>query len=199
MLIEHRGAQPRVDASAYVAPNAVLSGAVIVGPHASLLFGVVLTDDGGPIEIGPECVIMEHAVIRGTPRHPTRLGRSVLVGPHAHLTGCVVEDDAFLATGVTVFNGATIGRGAEVRVNGVVQINTEVPPDTTVPIGWVAVGRPAQCFPPGEHDRIWAVQARMDFPGTVWGVDRSVAPGEITRRYARALARHHADDRVGDG
>jgi len=196
VLIEHRGARPQIDETAYVAPNAVLSGAVSVGPNTSILYGAVLTADGGPVEIGPDCVVMENAVIRGTPRHPARLGRRVLVGPQAHLTGCVVADDAFLATGVTIFNGASIGEGSEVRIRGIVHVNTEVPPGTTVPIGWVAVGRPAQLFPPAEHERIWEVQRTMDFPGTVWGVERTVPKGERTRRYARALRRHHGGDRV---
>lgn len=199
MLIEHGGDRPSVDPSAYVAPNAVPSGAVSVGPNTSILFGAVVTADGGPVDVGPDCVVMENAVIRGTPRHPVRLGRGVLVGPHAHLSGCVIADDVFLATGTTIFNGATVGRGSEVRVNGVVHVNSEVPADTTVPIGWVAVGKPAQLHPPGDHERIWEVQRRMDFPGTVWGVERSVPQGERTRRYAAALGRHHATDRVLEG
>lgn len=198
MLIEHGGIRPRVHASAYVAPNAVLSGAVTVDANTAILFGAVITADGGPVDIGPECVIMENAVIRGTPRHPVRLGRRILVGPHAHLTGCLVDDDAFLATGVTVFNGASIGARAEVRINGLVHVNTEVPAGVTVPIGWVAVGRPAHLLPPNEHERIWDVQRTLDFPGTVWGVDRSVPSAERTRRYAHALRRSHAGDRVLD-
>lgn len=195
MLIEHRGSRPRVDESAYVAPSAVLSGAVTVGPNTAILFGAVITADGGAVDIGPDCVIMENAVIRGTPKHPVRLGECVLVGPHAHLSGCEVADEVFLATGVTIFNGASIGSGSEVRINGIVHVNSEVPPETTIPIGWVAVGQPARLFPPGEHEQIWAVQRTMDFPGTVWGIDRSVPKGERTRRYARALCRYHANDR----
>jgi carbonic anhydrase/acetyltransferase-like protein (isoleucine patch superfamily) len=48
---------------------------------------------------------MEQAVLRGTARHPVRLADHVLVGPHAHLTGCTVEDSVFVATGACVFNG----------------------------------------------------------------------------------------------
>ncbi len=196
MLIEHRGASPRVDESAYVAPNAALSGDVTVGPNSSVLFGAVITADGGPVVVGPDCVIMEHAVVRGTPKHSAVLGARVLVGPHAYLSGCSVADDVFLATGVTVFNGASIGTEAEVRINAVVHVNTTVPSDTTVPIGWVAVGSPAQLFPPGEHAAIWAIQRTLDFPGTVWGADRSTPKGELIRSYARALAAHHANDVV---
>ncbi len=199
MLIEHRGKRPRVHESAYVAPTATLSGDVVVGPDCRVMFGAVLTADGGPVEIGAQCIIMENAVIRGTPKHPARLGDHVLVGPRAYLTGCTIADDVFLATGATVFNGTEIGARAEVRINGTVHLMSRLPPDTTVPIGWVAVGDPAEIRPPNEHDEIWAIQETLDFPGVVFGLARA-APGEslmpeMTRRYARALARHK-DDRI---
>lgn len=196
MLIEHRGMHPQVHESTYVAPNAVLSGDVTVGPNCSILFGAVITAEGGPVEIGSDCVIMENAVIRGTPGNAALIGARVLVGPHAHLSGCSVGDDAFLATGVTIFNGADIGEGAEVRINGIVHVNSSVAPRGTVPIGWVAIGNPGKIFPPSEHDAIWEIQRTMDFPGTVWGVERSVPKGERTRRYAHSLARHHREDHV---
>ena len=194
MLIKHRGARPDVHESTYVAPTAVVSGDVVVGPDCSILFGAVVTSEGGPVELGQGCVIMEHAVVRGTPKNPTQLGARVLVGPHAHLTGCSVEDDAFLATGSTVFNGAKVGRGAEVRINAVIHVNATLPPETVVPIGWVAVGTPARVLPPQEHDAIWQVQRESDFPGTVFGVSRDRPQGETTRRYAAAMRDSHAGD-----
>jgi carbonic anhydrase/acetyltransferase-like protein (isoleucine patch superfamily) len=198
MLLEHAGHRPVIDPSAYVAPTATLCGNVRVGPDARVLFGAVLTADGGPVEIGAGAIVMENAVLRGTRRDPLRLGRHVLVGPGAYLTGCTVEDDAFLATGSRVFNGALIGTRAEVRINGVVHLRTVLPPDATVPIGWVAVGDPARLFPPGDHEGIWAVQKELDFPGYVFGLPRpaegqSIMP-EVSRRYGRALGRH-GDDR----
>lgn len=197
MLIEHQGKRPRVHETAYLAPNAALCGEVTVGADCRVLFGAVLTADGGPVELGERCIVMENAVIRGTPRHPVRLGDHVLVGPRAYLTGCTVEDDAFLATGATVFNGARIGARAEVRINGTVHLRTRVAAGATVPIGWVAVGDPAEIRPASEHDAIWAVQEKLDFPGTVFGL-APAGPGEtimpeLTRRYARFLARHKSD------
>ncbi len=199
MLIEHCGARPIVDESAYVAPNAVLSGDVVIGANCAVLFGAVITADGGTVRIGSDCVVMENAVVLGTPRHATVLGTRVLVGPHAHVTGCSVADDVFLATGVAVFNGAKIGQRTEVRINGVVHVNSVVPPDTTVPIGWVAVGTPARIFAPHEHDSIWEVQRGMDFSGTVFGVPRTKPQGETTQRYARALRDRHSSDVVLGG
>lgn len=201
MLLEHRGKYPRIHASAYVAPTAVICGDVTIGEHSRILFGAVLVAEGGPVEIGASCIIMEQAVIRGTPRHPTRLGDHVLVGPHAHLTGCTIEDNVFLATGTAVFNGARIGAQAEVRINGVVHVEARLLPNAVVPIGWIAVGNPAQILPPQEHDRIWSAQGPANFPLTVFGLERapareSIMP-EVTRRYAKALGRHQ-EDRILD-
>ncbi|HEX9235636.1 MAG TPA: gamma carbonic anhydrase family protein [Actinomycetota bacterium] len=201
MLIEHRGERPSIHPSAWVAPTAVLCGDVTVGAGSRVLFGAVLAAEGGPVQIGRRCVVMENAVLRGSRRHPVRVGDHVLIGPRAYLTGCTIEDRVFLATGATVFNGAVVERGAEVRVNGVVHIRSRVGRAWSVPIGWVAVGDPAEILPPSDHDRIWAVQKPLDFPGEVFGVERGSDPAAlneaITERYARALGRH-ADDVILD-
>ncbi len=197
MLLEHRGKTPHIDSSAYIAPTATICGDVSIGKNSRILFGATIVAEGGPVEIGANCIIMENAVIRGTPGFPARLGNAILVGPHAYLTGYVVEDSVFLATGTTVFNGAHIGAKAEVRINGVVHIKTKLPSGSTVPIGWVAVGDPAQLFPPNEHDHIWAIQEPLNFPRTVFGLERApdgetIMP-EMTTRYAHALGRHFED------
>jgi carbonic anhydrase/acetyltransferase-like protein (isoleucine patch superfamily) len=194
MLIEHRGVRPTIHPSAFVAPTATVCGDVEIGEGCSVLFGAVVTAEGGTVRIGRSCIVMEQAVLRGAPRHALTLGDHVLVGSRASLSGCSVEEGAFLATGVTIFNGAVVGAGAEVRVNAVVHVNTTVPAGSMVPIGWVAVGRPASILPPHEHERIWAIQEGLDFPGTVFGVARSEWDmRSITTRYARALARHRED------
>jgi carbonic anhydrase/acetyltransferase-like protein (isoleucine patch superfamily) len=193
MLIEHRGRTPQVDPSAYVAPTAVLCGAVHVGPEARILFGAVLTAEDGEIHIGTRCVVMENAMIRGRARHPSIVGDDVLVGPHAHVNGAHVGEGCFLATGAALFPGCVLGAGSEVRVHGVVQVNTVLPAGSTVPIGWVAVGDPAQVLPPDRHDQIWAVQEGLDFPGTVYGVARGTPAAELMARQTDWFAAHRAD------
>ena len=103
------GARPRVDPSAIVAPTAVLSGNVTLGPDVYVSFGATLVGDDGPVVVGSGTVIREHVVIRPARRHAVRIGWHVLVGAHSALYGCTVDDEAFLATGVTIFHGARIG------------------------------------------------------------------------------------------
>ncbi|GEL19152.1 gamma carbonic anhydrase family protein [Pseudonocardia asaccharolytica] len=202
VYVTHRNARPRVDESAYIAPTAVLCGDVSVGAHSRVLFGAVITAEGGPVAIGSNCIIMEQAVVRGVPRHPVQIGDNVLVGPHAHLTGCVVEGDARIATGAMLFNGARLGVTAEVEFGAVVHVNTAVPPGMAVPMGWFAGGDPAELVPPSNWERIRELMGPLDYPGTVFGVSRG--PGrdpampDIARRYARGLAMHRYDE-IYDG
>jgi carbonic anhydrase/acetyltransferase-like protein (isoleucine patch superfamily) len=200
MLIEHASLSPKVHASARIAPTATLCGDVTVGANCSIGFGAVLVAESGPIRIGANCIIMDTAVLRGVRGAPLTLGDNVLVGPRSCLTGCIVEDNAFLATGCTVFNNARIGRAAEVRINGIVHLRTVLPPGAMVPLGWIAVGDPAKVLPPDQHDAIWAVQKQLDFPRHVFGAERppdgqSIMP-DVMPRYARALRHWHSGDRA---
>ena len=201
MRLRHRGTEPAIDPSAYVAPTAVLSGEVHVGPESRILHGAVLTAEGGAVRIGARCVVMEHAVIRGTGAHPTRLGDHVLVGPHAYLSGCEIDDAVFVATGAMVFNGARLGRASSVALGGAVHIGAQVPAGTRIPIGWVAVGDPARLYPPGEADAIRAGLAEAGgFLPYVFGVadrgDREATMREAMTRYTRALGRHRDDEQL---
>ena len=198
MIIRNRGVDPKIDPSAYVAPTAVLCGNVTVGADSRILFGAVLTAEGGTVEVGERCIVMENAVLRGRESHPVRLGDHVLVGPHAHVNGAALDDDVFLATGASVFPGARVAKGCEVRINAVVHVNSAVREGVTVPIGWIAVGDPAELFPPEAHEELWPIQRRMDFPGTVFGIDRAEMTMEkVARRYAERFGRHR-DDRLLD-
>jgi len=193
MLLEHRGHRPAVHPSAYVAPTAVVCGNVLIGADARILFGAVVTAEDGEIEVGERCVVMENALIRGRDQHPARIGDDVLIGPHAHVNGAEVDDGCFIATGAALFPGARLGSGSEVRIHGVVQVNTVLPPRTTVPIGWIAVGDPAQVLPPDRHDDIWAIQRELNFPGTVYGIPRGTDATTMMRGQADWFGAHRED------
>jgi carbonic anhydrase/acetyltransferase-like protein (isoleucine patch superfamily) len=178
---------PTIHPDAWVSPTAVVRGDVTVGPGSRILDLVVLHAELGPITIGADVVVVEHALLRGRADHPVVIGDAVLVGPHAHLNGATVEDEVFVATGVSMFPGSRAGRGSELRVRSTLHVNSRLEPGTTVPIGWVAAGDPAQLFSPDQHDELWTVQEPLDFPGTVYGVERGTSMREIMRRQSKAF------------
>lgn len=198
MQFEHLGAQPRIHPDAVIAQTAVISGDVEIGADCQVLHGAVITAEGGAITLGHDVIVMENALIRATATNPVHIGDHVLVGPMASVSGAIVDDEVFLATGTRVFNGAHIGARSEVRINAVVHLRTVLPAETVVPIGWVAIGEPLQLLPPDRHELIWAAQRELDFPGYVFGLDRETPDlmVQLTERYGRGLARHAHDRRV---
>jgi carbonic anhydrase/acetyltransferase-like protein (isoleucine patch superfamily) len=198
MLFDHLGAAPRIHPSAVIAPTAVISGDVTIGPECQVLHGAVITAEGGAITLGESVIVMENALIRATAANPVHIGDHTLVGPMASISGATVGEEVFLATGTRVFNGARIDARCEVRINAVVHLRTHLPEDTVVPIGWVAVGDPLLVLPADRHDEIWAAQQELDFPGYVFGLDRDTPDllVQLTERYGRSLSRHAEDRRV---
>ncbi|TDW71163.1 gamma carbonic anhydrase family protein [Kribbella pratensis] len=197
MLLEHRGRRPVVPESAYVAPSAVLCGAVVLGEGSRVLHGAVLTAENGEVRLGENSVVMENALVRGRADHPALIGDAVLVGPHAHVNGATVENEVFIATGAALFPGSVAGTGAELRINSVLHVNSHLEAGTILPIGWIAAGNPAQLFSPDRHEELWQVQREMDFPGTVYGVPRGTPLREIMARQS-AFYGAHLEDRLID-
>ena len=197
MLIEHRGIRPTVHESAYIAPTAVVSGEVTVGAGVRILHGAVVTAEDGPVVLGDNVVVMENAVIRGRAGHPSLVGNAVMIGPHAHVNGSTIGADAFIATGAALFPGSVVGKRAEVRIHAVVQVNSRLHDGAVVPIGWVAVGDPAQILSPDRHDEIWAIQRGLNFMGTVYGVRRDESMREVMSQQSDYYGAH-LNDRVID-
>ncbi|MGH7067588.1 MAG: gamma carbonic anhydrase family protein [Acetobacteraceae bacterium] len=194
MLIPHAGLAPRVDPGAWVAPDATIVGDVTIGRECRVLWGArLIGEGGGRISVGRAAIIMENAVVRATPRHPCTIGDCCLIGPSAHVVGARLGDQVFIATGAAIFHGAELGARAEVRVHGTVHLRTRLAPGAVVPIGWIAVGDPAELHPPSAHEAIWAAQEPLDFPGFVYGFDR--ATPDLMRAVTERLAARYGDHR----
>lgn len=69
------GATPTADPTVVIAPTTVLSGAVSIGPGTQILPGAVLTAESEGVPGEAQCVIMEHAVIRGPRARPAVIRR----------------------------------------------------------------------------------------------------------------------------
>ena len=83
------------------------------------------------------------------------------------------------------------------RINGTVHVKTRLKPGACVPIGWIACGDPAQLFSPDRHEALWEVREPLNFPLTVYGIDRPT-PDLMKPIAERLSARHggHRGDKV---
>jgi carbonic anhydrase/acetyltransferase-like protein (isoleucine patch superfamily) len=204
MLIRHRGAQPRVDPSAYVAPTATLVGDVRVGPHARVMYGAVLAAEGSRVEVGPHTIVSEHAVLRATAvtDAPVVLADHVFVGPHATVLGARVAEAAYLAASATVLQAATVGAGACVAVGALVHARTVLPDEFFLPPHTTAVGDPAEVFGTDRPEELAAAIAGVGFADAAFGVrtawtDRVSRYREVTEVRSAEYAAHADDEVVG--
>lgn len=204
MLIRHRGAEPQVDPTAYVAPNATLVGDVRVGAHARVMYGAVLDAEGSWVEIGAHTIVSEHVVLRATAvtDAPVVLADHVFVGPHATVLGARVDTCAYLAANATVLQSATVGAGACVAVGALVHARTVLPGEFFLPPHTTAVGDPAEVFGPDRADELAAAIAGVGFADAAFGVrvewtDRVSRYREATEVRSAEYAAHADDEIVG--
>jgi carbonic anhydrase/acetyltransferase-like protein (isoleucine patch superfamily) len=125
---------PEIHPDAYVHPDAVVIGNVVLGANSSVWPSAVVRGDDGFIYIGERCSIQDGAVLHTTPFHPTTLGDEVTVGHLAHLEGCRVEDKALIGSGSIVLHDAHIGREAVVGAGAFVG-NKKVVPALAMALG----------------------------------------------------------------
>lgn len=123
---------PKIDDEAFVAPTAVVVGAVTMGPQSSIWYGAVARADHEVIEIGEGSNVQDGCTLHSDPGFPLVLGRGVTVGHNVVLHGAHVEDDVLVGMGSVVMNGARIGTGSIVAAGAVVTPGTQVPPGSLV-------------------------------------------------------------------
>jgi carbonic anhydrase/acetyltransferase-like protein (isoleucine patch superfamily) len=137
---------PKIDHEAFVAPTAVIVGAVTMGPRSSIWYGAVARADAETIEIGEGSNVQDGCTLHSDPGFPLILGRDVTVGHNVVLHGAQVDDEVLVGMGSVVMNGARIGTGSIVAAGAVVTPGTQVPPRSVVG------GIPAKVLRPATDD-----------------------------------------------
>jgi carbonic anhydrase/acetyltransferase-like protein (isoleucine patch superfamily) len=111
---------PVVPASAYVSPEAVLIGKVVLGEKASIWSGAVLRGDNEPIVIGDGSNVQEGAVLHTDYGFPLNVGANVTIGHQAMVHGCTIGEGALIGIQAVILNGAQIGKECLVGAGAIV-------------------------------------------------------------------------------
>jgi carbonic anhydrase/acetyltransferase-like protein (isoleucine patch superfamily) len=123
---------PKIDDEAFVAPTAVVVGAVTMGPESSIWYGAVARADHETIEIGERSNVQDGSTLHSDPGSPLVIGRGVTVGHNVVLHGARVDDDVLVGMGSVVMNGAHIGSGSIVAAGAVVTQGKVFPPRSVI-------------------------------------------------------------------
>lgn len=123
---------PKVDDSAWIAPNATVIGRVRLEAEVSIWYGAVVRGDVEDITIGARTNIQDGCALHADPGFPLVVGTGVSVGHNAILHGCTVGDDVLVGMGATVLNGAQIGAGTLIAANALIPEGAVIPPGSLV-------------------------------------------------------------------
>jgi carbonic anhydrase/acetyltransferase-like protein (isoleucine patch superfamily) len=135
----YRGHTPQIAPSAYIDPQAVIIGDVVIGEDSSVWPCAVVRGDVHYIRIGARTNIQDGSVLhvmRDT--NALVLGDDVTVGHSVTLHGCTIESRCLIGMGSVLLNGAVIGTGS------IIAAGTLVPERTIVPAGSLMMGQPAK-------------------------------------------------------
>jgi carbonic anhydrase/acetyltransferase-like protein (isoleucine patch superfamily) len=126
-LFAFEGHEPRVAATAWIAPTATLVGDVRVEDDASIWYGAVLRADFGPIIVRRGANIQDGSVLHGGSDPVTEIGQGATVGHLCVVHGAVIGAEALIGNGATVLDGAIVGGRALVAAGATVQPGMEIP------------------------------------------------------------------------
>jgi carbonic anhydrase/acetyltransferase-like protein (isoleucine patch superfamily) len=133
--------EPQVDPQAYVHPDAVLIGDVVIGPHSSVWPSAVLRGDTARITVGARTSVQDGTVIHVAPGVGTTIGDGCVIGHLVHLEACTIEDGSLVGSGAVVLHHAVV------RTRALVGAGALVPNRMEVPSRAMALGVPAKIRP----------------------------------------------------
>jgi carbonic anhydrase/acetyltransferase-like protein (isoleucine patch superfamily) len=144
---------PDIHPDAFVHPDAIVIGSVVLGAGASVWPAAVLRGDYGRIEIGARTSIQDGTVVHTTEQWPTLVGSGCVVGHNVHVEGCTIGDGCLIGSGSVVLNKVVVEAGAAVGAAAL------VPEGAVVPSGQIALGVPARLRPAPAELAAWVAEA----------------------------------------
>jgi len=132
------GFVPVVYESAFIHPNATVTGNVIIGRDVYVGPGAAIRGDWGGIVIEDGCNVQENCVVHMFPGVTVVLEESAHVGHGAIIHGARICRNALIGMNAVVMDNATVGAGS------IVGALCFIPAEMQIPERKVVVGNPAK-------------------------------------------------------
>jgi len=137
-LFEFNGFIPVVHESAFIHPNATVTGNVIIGKDVYIGPGAAIRGDWGEIIIADGCNVQENCTIHMFPGVTVTLEENAHIGHGAIIHGATIRNNALVGMNAVVMDNAVVGE------NSIVGALCFVPEEMEIPERKIAVGNPAK-------------------------------------------------------
>jgi phenylacetic acid degradation protein len=163
------GVVPVVAPSAFVHPDAVVIGDVVIGEGAYVGPLASLRGDFGRITVGAGANVQDSCVLHCFPAAACTVEPEGHIGHGAILHGCTIRSGAMVGMNAVVMDGAVIGERALVGANSFVTAGFDVPAEA------LAAGNPAR------------VVRQLDAEALAWKANGIRVYQELARRSQRTM------------
>ncbi len=119
--------EPNIDPAAYIHPDAVLIGDVVIGPESSVWPHAVLRGDDGGIVVGARTSVQDGTILHCLADRATIIGDDCTIGHNVHMEGCTIGNRTLIGSGSIVLPYTDIGEEVIVGANAVVTQGSVVP------------------------------------------------------------------------
>ena len=127
MIFEFKGFKPVVDPSAFIHPQATVTGNVIIGKDVYVGPGCALRGDWGQIIIEDGCNVQENCTIHMFPGKTVELKKGAHIGHGAIIHGGIVGENCMVGMNAVVMDDVVIGKESIIGALTFVPAKMEIP------------------------------------------------------------------------
>lgn len=138
MIYSFNGYIPVVHESAFVHPQAVITGNVVIGRDVYVGPGAALRGDWGTIHIADGCNVQENCTVHMFPGVTVRLMEGAHIGHGAVVHGATIGPNCLVGMNAVLMDNVQLGEGC------IVGALSFLPADSIWPVRKVIVGNPAR-------------------------------------------------------
>ncbi len=141
-IYEFEKKAPKIAATSYVHPQAVLIGDVEIGARCYIGPGAVLRADFGSIRVGPGSSIQDNAVLHADHGKPISIQKNVIIAHNATVHGATIGSFVLVGMGAILLDGASCGDHVLIAAGSLVKGRLQIPSNVVV------AGNPARIIGP---------------------------------------------------
>lgn len=132
MIYEFKGFKPVIHETAFVHPQAAVTGNVIIGKDVYIGPGAAIRGDWGGIIIEDGCNVQENCTLHMFPGVTMRLEASAHIGHGAIIHGATIGSNVLIGMNSVIMDNAIIGEGSIIGALCFVKADTVIPPRSLV-------------------------------------------------------------------
>jgi carbonic anhydrase/acetyltransferase-like protein (isoleucine patch superfamily) len=132
VILPYNGKYPKIDPSAFIAPNATVVGDVTIGAGSSIWYGTVLRGDFQPIVIGKYVNVQDNCTVHVMGKEPTIIGDNVIIGHNAIIHCGHVGNNVLIGMGSILLGYTEIGSNCVIGAGTLLTQHKKIPSNSLV-------------------------------------------------------------------